>query len=113
MTKLQIRDKIKETRKALEALEEQLATEPCLKSHEAKKRIETAAGAYNLVLRECGLKDIGEAFGQVSNNGALANRSIFLTFKAHTRSWKWEVRINNGTEEVLVRVDKETNEVID
>jgi hypothetical protein len=113
MTKLQIRNKIQETRKTLEALEEQLEAEPSLKSYEVKERIKNAASTYNLALRECGLKDIGEEFGQVSNNGTLANRSIFLTFKTNTRSWKWEVRINNYTEEVLVRVDKETNEVID
>jgi hypothetical protein len=113
MTTFEIKNKIQETRKALEALEKQLGTEPCLKDNFVKKKIADAAARYNQVLQECGFKGIGDAFGQISNNGKLADRSIFLTFKADTRSWKWEVRINNGSDEVLVRVDKETNEVID
>ena len=116
MNKDEIKTEIEKARKHLEALEKKLAQKHSLGDASIKKLINVAANNLSNQIRNAGLKEISVAFGEVTNWGDYANRSIFLSslFFCSKNGWKW--KIIDDTEhdqQVLVRVDNVTGECID
>ena len=114
MNKNQIKTEIKKVRKQLEDLEKKLETakDHSLGDIDHKQRISQAGHNLRDALRAAGLKDTSSAFGEITNGGQYANRSIFLgTLKDNC--WKWSVQTDCNNDQVLMRVDKNTGECID
>lgn len=116
MKKDEIKKEIEKARKHLEALEKKLAQKHSLGDESVKSRISDAADYFRAELEAAGLKDISISFGQVTNGGDYADRSLFLSGAYHNilNGWKWKlIDDTKRGQQVLVRVDIVTGECID
>ena len=113
MNKEDIKREIEKVQKQLQYLKEQLAAKS-LSDPIAREKINDASEDYRKALFNAGLTDIGYAFGAVAAIGKYKDRGIFLTNSYNSRSWAWAVKYDvKSNSEMLVRVDKLTDEVID
>ena len=116
MTKDEIKKEIEKARKNLEALEKKLAQKHSLGDESVKSRISDAADYFRTELEAAGLEGISISFGQVTNGGDFADRSIFLsgTLLNDLNGWKWKlIDDTKYGQQVLVRVDIVTGRCID